>query len=63
MGQGPIYSINMFTVAPEQKTEKRYDEPFFKLYAFMVLSDYNKLRNQERRLHLLNYDTINASHT
>ena len=42
---------------------KRNDEPFFKLYAFMVLSDYNKLRNQERRLHLLNYDTINASHT
>ena len=46
-----------------KEKRKKHDEPFFKLYAFMVLNDYNKLRNQERRLHLLNYDTINATHT
>ena len=44
-----------------KKVGKPHNEPFFKLYIFMVMSDYNKLRNQERRLHLLNYDTINAS--
>ena len=40
---------------------KPLEEPFFKLYVFMVMNDYNKLRNMERRLHLLNYDTMNAT--
>ena len=36
-------------------------EPFFKLYVFMTVNDYSKLRSQERNLHLQNHDTINAS--
>ena len=40
---------------------KPLTEPFFKLYIFMVMNDYSKLRNMERRLHLLNYDTMNAT--
>ena len=34
-------------------------EPFFKLYAFMQMSDYNKLRNYERKLHADGHDTMN----
>ena len=45
------------------KQKKPLKEPFFKLYIFMVMNDYNKLRNMERRLHLLNYDTMNATQT
>ena len=36
-------------------------EPYFKLYVFMVLNDYSKLRAQERHLHLQNHDTINST--
>ena len=36
-------------------------EPFFKLFVFMVLNNFGKLRAHERRLHLENHDTINAS--
>lgn len=38
-------------------------EPYFKLYVFMELNDYSKLRAHERRLHLDNHDTINSTHT
>ena len=36
-------------------------EPYFKLYVFMTLNDYSKLRAQERHLHLQNHDTINST--
>ena len=36
-------------------------EPFFDLYVFMVVNDYSKLRSHERKLHLDNHDTINAT--
>ena len=35
-------------------------EPYFKLYAFMKLSNYKNLRNYERKLHLEGHDTINS---
>ena len=35
-------------------------EPFFKLYAFLKLSDYHKLRSYENLFHARNYDTLNA---
>ena len=34
-------------------------EPFFKMYMFMALSDYNKLRCYERKLHAQGHDTMN----
>ena len=45
-----------------RKQQKPHTEPFFKLFVFMKLSNYHKLRDQERRLHLLNFDTINSTH-
>ena len=36
-------------------------EPYFKLFVFMVLNDYSKLRNQERNLHLQNHDSLNST--
>ena len=36
-------------------------EPLFKLYFFMALSDYNKLRNYETKLHAEGHDTMNRS--
>ena len=33
-------------------------EPFFQLYVLMVCSDYNKLINIERKLHLQGHDTV-----
>ena len=38
-------------------------EPFFKAYILMVLNDYNKLLNVERKLHLQGHDTMNCSHS
>ena len=38
-------------------------EPFFDLYVFMVVNDYNRLRSLERKLHLQNHDTINATNS
>ena len=38
-------------------------EPFFKLYAFMVVSDYSKLRNHERRLYLDGHDNIHKQNS
>ena len=40
-------------------THLQLAEPFFKLYVFMVLNDYNKLRNYERKLHAEGHDTMN----
>ena len=34
-------------------------EPFFKLNVFMVVNDYNKLRNYETKLHSQGHDTMN----
>ena len=34
-------------------------EPHFKIYIFMVLNDYHKLLNYERKLHLAGHDTMN----
>ena len=36
-----------------------HEEPFFKIYIYMVLNDYHKLRNYERMLHLAGHDTMN----
>ena len=36
-----------------------HTEPFFKLFGFMEVNDYSKLRNIERKLHLAGVDTIN----
>ena len=36
-----------------------HDEPFFKLYVYMACSDYNKLLNIERSLHVAGHDTLN----
>ena len=38
-------------------------EPYFKLFVFMALTDYNGLRGHERRLHLQGHDTINKPHS
>ena len=35
------------------------NEPYFRMYMFMALSDYNKLRNYERKLHAQGHDTLN----
>ena len=34
-------------------------EPYFKMYMFMALRDYNKLRNYESKLHAERHDTMN----
>ena len=46
----------------EEKPFKK-NEPYFKLYIFMKLSDYNSLRNHERRLQLQGHDTINNTNS
>ena len=38
-------------------------EPFFKAHIFMVLNDYNKLLNMERKLHLNYYILLRADDT
>ena len=43
----------------QNKDGKIPREPYFRLYVFMVLSNYEKLRNYERKLHLEGHDTIN----
>ena len=41
----------------------RHVEPYFKLYVLMVLNDYNKLLNYERKSHLEGHDTLNRIST
>ena len=53
-----VYQCARINRSSEQ-VEQAMSEPFFKLYVFMELSDYNTLRNHERRLHLQGHDTIN----
>ena len=38
-------------------------EHYFKIYIFMVLNDYHKLLNYERKLHLAGHDTLNKPHS
>ena len=52
-----LFDLHVHSCAKKQK--KELVEPFFKLFAFMELTDYNALRNHERRLHLQGHDTIN----
>ena len=40
-----------------------HNEPYFKSYIYMVLNDYNKLLNLEKRLHLAGHDTLNNPHS
>ena len=40
-----------------------HNEPYFKAYIYMVASDYNKLLNLERKLHLAGHDTLNNPHS
>ena len=40
-----------------------HQEPYFRLNAFMVVNDYSKLRNIERKFHLRGYDSINKPHS
>ena len=40
-----------------------HTDPYFKAFIFMVASDYNKLMNLERRLHLLGHDTLNSTNS
>ena len=47
------------SVTTTNENQKSLSEPYFKLYVFMAISNYAALRNHERRLHLLGYDTIN----
>ena len=42
-----------------RRKNKPHVEPFFKLFVYMVLNDYNKLRNYERKLHLQGNDVLN----
>ena len=56
-----IFDQHNFNCSRTMGTEHK--EPYFKLYVFMVLNDYSKLRAHERRLHLDNHDTINATNT
>ena len=56
-------STNQFDIHVHQCAKKAKKatmvEPFFKAYIFMVVSDYNKLLNLERKLHLAGHDTLN----
>ena len=37
-----------------------FEEPYFKLFVFIKINDYNKLRNYERLFHSRGYDTMNC---
>ena len=37
-----------------------HTEPYFKIWIFMVLNDYQKLLKYERDLHLAGHDTMNG---
>ena len=42
-----------------KNASKEAIEPYFSLFVFMELSDYNKLRNFEKKFHMQGHDTIN----
>ena len=55
-------STNLFdkhVFSCSNKLEVPINEPYFKVYAYLKLSDYNKLRSYESLFHARNYDTIN----
>ena len=52
-----LFDLHVHNCAKSQN--KQLLEPYFKVYAFMALKDYDSLRNHERRLHLQGHDTIN----
>ena len=52
------FDVHVHNCAKAKKTVMR--EPFFKAYIFMVVNDYNKLLNLERKLHLAGHDTMNC---
>ena len=62
-----FYFIEIFLLWLEDPLPKQFadltfitpTEPFFKLYIFYVLSDYNKLRNHERNLQSKGHNTMN----
>jgi hypothetical protein len=60
-GSGDTFDDHVFTCSRTMNLP--HTEPFFQLFVFMVLSDYNKLRNYERKLHLQGHDTINSPHS
>ena len=51
--------FDMHVYECSRKMGKEPVEPFFKLYVFMELTDYQKLRNHEKKLQLQGHDTIN----
>ena len=52
-----LFDLHVHSCAKSKK--KPLIEPYFKLYVFMELTNYESLRNHERRLHLQGMDTIN----
>ena len=53
-------STNIFDLHVHDCSKKATkQEPFFKAYIYMVVNDYNKLLNLERKLHLAGHDTLN----
>ena len=42
-----------------KKRNSNFSEPNFRLFVFMKMNDYNKLRNYERIFHQRHYDTLN----
>lgn len=52
------FDIHVYNCSLKSTSTPR--EPYFKAYIFMVLNDYNKLLNVERKLHLAGHDTLNA---
>ena len=53
-------STNIFDLHVHSCSGGTLIEPFFRANIFMVLSDYNKLLNVERQLHLAGHDTMNS---
>ena len=51
------FDIHVHNCAKSSKVP--LSEPFFKLYAYMTLSNYNKLRTYEKKLHAKGFDTMN----
>ena len=60
LGNGTdLFDLHVYECARKHQQTAVIYEPYFKLYVMMELSDYNSLRNHERRLHLQGHDTTN----
>ena len=55
-----MFDIHVHNCAA-QKNEQMI-EPYFKLFAFMKVNDYQKLRSYESLLQSRRYDTMNFNH-